>query len=292
MLLLRRLPFALLLIAANLVFARSAMSQNTPEQALPGQALAGQALTVDAVLARVRANVAAYTASIPNVICEESVDSRRTGGGKVKDEMKIESSFSIVRSGDGKNLRETRVKNLVNGSKPKNQKVSPPYAFSGGIANVIEIVDDKCSSFAFARDGHPAGDAPIVIVATPRAASQDLSAACARELKQSFRAKLVIDPQSFQVHHLECSMQDISFGLASHVPFVPLPSTHNDLAFAVDFAPTSLGGKTFWLSQTVTSTVTDKNKPITLEYEAHYTNYHRFAATTTVLPDVTEVSNP
>lgn len=274
------LHFALLLIAGNLCMTTSAWAQNAP----------AQPLTVDAVLARVRANVTAYTASIPNFICDESVDSRRTGGSKVKDEMKIQSSFSLVRSSDGKDLRETRVKNLVNGSKPKNQKVSLPYSFTGGFANVIEFVNDKCASFAFAQNALPNGNGPILIAAEPKPASPDLPAYCAREGKQSAQTKAVIDPKSFQILHLESSAQDISFGLASHVPFVPVPSTHNVFAWAVDYAPVTLGGKTFWLPQTVTSTVTDKNKPITLEYEAHYTNYHRFAATTTILPDVKEVS--
>lgn len=281
MLTLRRLSFALLLLAANLAITCPAQPPNTP----------AQPLTIEAVLARVRANVAAYSTSLPNFICDESIDSRRTGGGKLKDEMKIESSFSIVRQADGISFREIRVKNLVNGSKPRNQKISPPYFFSGGIGNLIQLVDDKCAHFAFAPVAHPAGDAPVVITDTHGPASPDMPVYCARLRKHNYRAQIVIDPRTFQVLHIESSEQDVSFGLASHLPFVPVPSAQNTLTVSVDYASIALGGKTFRLPQTVTSTVTDRKKPLTLEYAAHYSNYHRFATTSTILPAVKEASN-
>lgn len=276
-----KLPSALLLIIAILAIALRVNALDTPSQAL----------SVNDVLARVRANLALYDASIPNLICDESVDSKRTFGGKVKDEMKIESSFSMVRSSDGKSFRETRVKQLVNGIKPKNQKVAPPYFFSGGIVNVLSLVSDTCNNFAFAQDAQTADNSNIVIAVTPRPASPEVPAHCKATWRHSWRAKLVIDPKLFQVLHLEYSVQDVSFGLASHLPFVPFPSTHNTMSFTADYAPMTLGGKTFWLPQTITSTVTDKVRPITLEYLAHYTHYHVFTSTSTILPDVKEVSN-
>ena len=73
------------------------------------------ALTVEDVLTRVRANVTEYKTSIPSFISDESVLSQRFDGEKLKDEMKVESSFEMVRGGSGSDLRETRIKNLVNG---------------------------------------------------------------------------------------------------------------------------------------------------------------------------------
>lgn len=278
----QNLILALLFLVAGNPFARPAGSQT----------LTSQPLTVDGVLARVRANAEAYRASIPNFICDESVDSFRTSGGKVKDEMKVQSSFSLVRSSNGKDPKETRVQNLVNGKKPKSQKFAPPYFFVGGYANVIGFVNDKCSSFVFAPDALPDGKGPIVLLTEPKPDSPDLPAYCSRERKLQARTKAVIDPKSFQVVHLEQTLQDVSFGLASHLPFVPAPSTHNVFFWSVDFAPISLGDKSFWLPQTVTSSVKDKNKPLTLEYVAHYSHYHRFAATITILPGAQEVSQP
>ena len=80
------------------------------------------------------------------------------------------------------------------------------------------------------------------------------------------------------------TMQDIATGIRGHVPFVPVPSSHNVLALSVDYTPIELGGKTFWLTKTVNADLKDKNKPIHLHFEAHYTNYHRFTTTSTILP--------
>jgi hypothetical protein len=63
-----------------------------------------------------------------------------------------------------------------------------------------------------------------------------------------------------------------------------MPSSHNVFTLSVDYTPVELGGKTFWLTKTVTVDLKDKNKPIRLHYEAHYTNYHRFTGTAAILP--------
>src|ERR1039458_10374023 len=109
------------------------------------------ALTVDDVLTRVRANVTEYKTSIPSFISDESVLSQRFDGENLKDEMKIESSFEMVRHGSGSDLRETRIKNLVNGRAPKNQKVTPPFSFNGGFTNVIAFTENKCADYHFAE---------------------------------------------------------------------------------------------------------------------------------------------
>jgi hypothetical protein len=234
---------------------------------------------VDDVLTRVRANVAEYQTSIPSFISDESVRSQRFDGEKLKDEMKIESSFEMVRSASGSDLRETRIKNLVNGSVPKSQKVSPPFVFNGGYANVIAFTIDKCVDYRFAEA--PGASSPIVIEIIRKQSSSDRPAKC---LSQSYDRKAFIDPKTFQVFRIEESVQDLGTGIGGHLFFVPMPSSHNVLSFSVDYMPVELGGKTFWLTKTVTADWKDKSKPIHLHYEAHYANYHRFASTAKILP--------
>ena len=235
-------------------------------------------LTVDIVLARVREHVAEYRTLIPSFITDESVLSQRFDGEKLKDEMKVESSFEVVRQGPGDNLRETRIKNLVNGRAPKNQKVTPPFTFHGGFADVIRFTEDKCANYRFAEA--PSDGNPIVVLGSSKPSSSDRPAACTAQI---YDFKAFIDPKTFHVLRLERTIQDLATGIIGHVPFVPMPSSHNLLIFSVDYMPVELGGKTFWLTRTVTADLKDKNKPIRLHYEAHYTNYHRFAATTTIL---------
>jgi hypothetical protein len=238
------------------------------------------ALTMDDVLTRVRAHVAEFRTSIPSFISDESVLSQRFDGDKLKDQMKVESSFEMVRDSSGSGLRETRIKNLVNGRAPKNQKVTPPFTFRGGFADVISFTENKCADYRFAEA--PSDGKPIVVLGSSKPSSSDRPAACTTQ--QALDLKAFIDPETFQVLRLEKTVQDIATGLVGHVPFVPMPSSHNVLTLSVEYTPIELGGKTFWLTKTVTADMKDKNKPIRLHYEAHYTNYHRFTATSTILP--------
>jgi hypothetical protein len=238
------------------------------------------ALTMDDVLTRVREHVAEFRTSIPSFISDESVLSQRFDGDKLKDQMKVESSFEMVRDSSSSGLRETRIKNLVNGLAPKNQKVTPPFTFRGGFADVIRFTEDKCADYRFAEA--PSDGNPIIVLASSKPSSSDHPAACTDQI---YASKAFIDPKTFHVLRLERTIQDLATGIKGHVPFVPVPSSHNVLTFSVDYTPIELGGKTFWLTKTVIVDLKDKNKPLRLHYEAHYTNYHRFAATAAVLTD-------
>jgi hypothetical protein len=237
------------------------------------------ALTVDDVLTRVRANVSAYRTSIPSFISDESVLSQRFDGEKLKDEMKVESSFEMVRGGSGSDLRETRIKNLVNGRAPKNQNVTPPFSFNGGFADVIDFTENKCADYHFAEA--PSIGNPIVVLVSGKLPSGNRLSTCSSQI---YDLKAFIDPQTFQVLRLEETVQDTKMVIEGHLPSVHMPSSNNVTSFSVDYTPVELGGKTFWLTKTVTADLKDKNKPIRLHYQAHYTNYHRFTSTVKILP--------
>ena len=85
---------------------------------------------------------------------------------------------------------------------------------------------------------------------------------------------MTIDPETYQVVRLEVTTEDLNS-----------PSSRNNImTTSIDYASVALGGKTFWLTKTVTNDFKDKTKPVHMHYEAHYTNYHRFAASSTILP--------
>ncbi len=241
-------------------------------------------LSLDAVLAKVRANVTAYRTQVPDFSCDELVNSRRLSGGKVKDEMKIESSFRMTRQGQDGALRETRIKNLVDGNIPKDQKVNPPFSFYGGFADVLGFTDNKCADFRFADQ--PVNGNVIVILATPKPGITGQPSCHAK----GWQRKAFIDPVSFQVLRLEDSQEDIAVGFASSLPFMPVPSGHNNFRLTVDYAPVNIGGGTFWLPRTVTASIADKKRPVSLEYEAHYANYRKFAVTSTIVPTSVDAS--
>jgi uncharacterized protein (TIGR03435 family) len=232
-------------------------------------------LTVDAVLARVRENITEYKTAVPSFIADESVLSQRFVNGKLKGEMKIESSFELKRMDTNGDTRETRTVKLVDGRALKeNQGATPPYRLTGGVSNVIRFFEDKCSDFRFAEE--PGEETSIVIERSRKLVSDDCPLS-----PQIRTGKAFLDPVSFQVIRLDQTSEDMKWmgrPLSNH----SFPSDHNVFTALVDYAPVELGGKTYWLTKSVTSDESDKpgiKKPVHLHYEAHYSNYHRYAST-------------
>ena len=237
--------------------------------------------TVDVVLARIRENVAEFQKSIPGFTSDELVISQRFDGPKLKDQMKTNSSFEMEPIGTDGRLRETRHIKLVDGKVPKDpQKVSLPYTFSGGYADVIHYSQSRFDDFHI--QSAPGAGAPLVLVSSPRPISSGQPNGCTALIHS---IKATIDPVTFQVLRLETVTQDIAVDLGFRGHFIDVPSSRNNIVtISIDYAPIDLGGKTFWLTQTVTNDFKDKSKPVHMHYEAHYTNYHRYASTSTILP--------
>jgi hypothetical protein len=55
---------------------------------------------------------------------------------------------------------------------------------------------------------------------------------------------------------------------------------------SVDFAPVTLGGKSFWLPTTISAFTSETPKTNSVRFTAHYSGYHRFAVTTTIVPTI------
>jgi hypothetical protein len=53
---------------------------------------------------------------------------------------------------------------------------------------------------------------------------------------------------------------------------------------AVDYAPFTLNGKTFWLPFTITAFTTETTKTDGVRFTAHYSDYHRFTASAAIVP--------
>ena len=81
-------------------------------------------LTADAVLARVRENVADFKKSIPGFVSDESVLSQRFDGDKLNDEMNVDSSFEMKRINDKGETHNPGTSSLVNGKAPKDPEKS------------------------------------------------------------------------------------------------------------------------------------------------------------------------
>jgi hypothetical protein len=234
-------------------------------------------LPVDTILARLRANITDYRTSVPNFSCDEFVDSVRLDDGKIQDETKVQSSFRITRTTGG-NLQETRIKNTVDGKPTKSQKVSLPFTFNGGFADMLQFLGSDCFEYRLG-DPIPTDTSQVVLLFSMKPTFVG-SPRCG--LNKSERGTVVIDPDSFHVVQFTYQVEDIDLGWLAKIPFVAGPSKHNILIVTVGFAPVSLGDKVFWLPRQVASSLTAKTKPIGFRYQANYSNYHRFTSSVTI----------
>jgi|ERR1017187_1094807 hypothetical protein len=252
-------------------------------------------LTVDAVLSRVQEHLVEYKTSVPSFVSDESRLSQRFVNEKLKDEVKIESSFEVKRRGAGEDMRETRTAKLVNGKVAKSQKISMPYFVNGGVGlqtslqtNLQTNLANRCFDFHFADV--PSTGNIIVIQSSPKPASSDHPSDCPSP-SSNYSIKANIDPQTFQVSRIETTFDTkVNLGKVGHPALVPShrSDNNNTMIIDVDYAPVELGTKkTYWLTKTVTSEWKDnddRKNPVHLHYEAHYSNYHKFTSTVTILP--------
>jgi uncharacterized protein (TIGR03435 family) len=237
-------------------------------------------LTVDAVLARVREHIAEYKTTVPNFISDESVLSQRSINGKLKDQTKLESSFEVQHKDGSGNLGETRTVRLVDGRPlKKNRGFVLPYRYTGAVSDAFWFFEDKCTAFRFAEE--PGEGNPIVIETSRKPVSGDCPL-----ISQTTVVKAFIDPENFQVTRLVQTVQDMKWTGPPNFAHL-FPSDHNVMTALVDYTPVELGGKTYWLTKTVTDDNSDEpgiKKPVHLHYEAHYSNYHKYASTMKILP--------
>lgn len=240
-------------------------------------AAAQQAASLETVLARLRANVTEYRKSVPNFSADESVVSQIEYDGKVRKQDRLDSGFRVSRAPDH-TLHEIRVAPSLNGRAVTGRKLSLPYRFSGGFADMPALLTSKCGDFRLAQTGAAEPGRIVLLISNKAESNPDCG-------KSPYTEKAVIDASSFQVLRFEHHAENVEIkNWLTHLPFVLALSKHNVVSAAVDYAPVKLGGNTFWLPSRVTSTATDKSKPLTLRYEASYSNFKLFTSSVTITP--------
>jgi hypothetical protein len=180
-------------------------------------------LPVDTILARLRANITDYRTSVPNFSCDEFVDSVRLDDGKIQDETKVQSSFRITRTTGG-NLQETRIKNTVDGKPTKSQKVSLPFTFNGGFADMLQFLRSDCFEYRLG-DPIPTDTSQVVLLFSMKPTFVG-SPRCG--LNKSERGTVVIDPDSFHVAQFTYQVEDIGLACENPLRRGPLQTQHLD----------------------------------------------------------------
>jgi hypothetical protein len=230
---------------------------------------------LDQILSRVEANTEQYRASVPSFLCDEHITSQELHDGKLKHETTVDAVFRVTRSTtQGVALKESREVKAIDGRPSSNSKINMPITFSGGFSGALDkfLSANHRQCFDYQPDPaatSPSGTAAFTFSAREAAAKDP---ACS-SVQPGTTGKFVIDSTAMQVTHIERTVpQNVGkdrevLGTAS-----------------VDFAPVTLSGKSFWLPITISASTRETPKTNAFRFTARYSNYHRFAASSTILP--------
>jgi len=232
---------------------------------------AQQTPSVDDEVARLFAYARDYHNRLPSLECDESIDSQQVKNGKIKWEVKVEAVLSEVRDpkiSDG--FRDSYQFKTVNG-KPPGKSFKIPYLVQGAFPNAIGFADESqknCFDYKLSQED---GGATLSLELAAKPPSSN--PAC-KDVFEDYRKIVLIDVASGAVKHVTRTMSPAAARKHHETPFA-----------SIDYAPQSLGDLTLWLPTHLESH-DEKDEG---RMQASFSNYHRFAAKVTILPDIKEV---
>ena len=238
--------------------------------------------TLDQILSRVEANTEQYKSTVPSFFCDEHITSQELHNSKLKHETTAEALFRVIRSTSSKDmLEESREVKTINDKPSSSKKLNMPISFSGVFSGALAkfLSVDRRECFDYQIDPSPAspGTEAFTFIAREATAKQP---ACV-SIQPGTTGKFMVDSTSIQVIHIERA-----------VPH-PVGKDQTVLGTAsVDFAPVTLNGTSFWLPSTVIAFTTETPKTNAFRFTAKYSNYHRFAASSTILPATSDSTQP
>jgi hypothetical protein len=241
--------------------------------------------TLEEILQRLEANLRYYDAKVPSFLCDEHVASQRQSGAGERDRV-TESVFRLKRAANPDHtttLVESRDIKTVDGKPAVSDDVDGPTllegAFEGGLA-VVSLAQSVCMNYTLQKIDPNRPAEPYVIrlatVVTPQNAAQCL-------LQENSKGRVVIDPVSMQVTHLELT--------TPHHVILPgdgdEPRVVGKRVITVDYAPVVFGGQMFWMPSMISLKATGGSGTFhetVWSYRASYRNFHKLQVTVTLRP--------
>jgi hypothetical protein len=263
-----------------------------------------ETLTLDAVLERLEDNLHHYDSQIPSFLCDEHVESQVVPGTANQDTV-TESTFRLKRDLKADHstiLNESRDVKTVNGRPATADELHGPSilsgAFSGGLA-IVSLSQKACMSYKLKpiKTNRPNDLYAVEFATLPSRERPDYCL-----LQEDGKGRVFIDPATMQITRMELTAPNhvISSGNAAGQKST---SVIGPWVISVDYAPIQLGGQTFWMPTTITSTMThDQGVSVTLNsgrnrtssiegvnstvwsFAASYSNYHKLEVTSRIVP--------
>jgi hypothetical protein len=253
-----------------------AHAQSTSSHAAQTQAEAAKS-PVDLLVDQLVENAAHYRAALPSLTAHEEIQSEASRL-ILHTSAKAEAVMRVVRDPLSGELKESRQITVLNGKPvPPDQKVQLPMLMFGGFGSFQEEFfkpsERGCFVFSLMPQRHPSDPLELRIVPGP-----DVVAGCSAVPKPGeLEGKALVDVASHQLLHLERTIDPAFAGPRHIAPFA-----------AVDLAPAKIGEQTFWLPTMVDGRILmGKQKgemgDLKGRFTAHYSDYHRFTATATMV---------
>jgi hypothetical protein len=246
----------------------------SPSPTAPPQPAASES-AADALVDQLVKNYVALYATLPSITAHEKVETHASRGILWQNSTG-EGTMRVLRAASGGGLKETHEMTVYNGkpNPPMENKgpSQPTDSFIGVPEMFFSHSARPCFSFTLAPQPTKDGLLELHIALSPEYASLPKC----RSGLEGLTGIVRVDPATHQVTHLERT----------------IPNQVAPLSFfaSTDYAPAKIGDKTFWLpAATVSSVVVNKVKIHTV---VHYSDYHQYTATSTILPATPEQSIP
>ncbi len=230
-------------------------------------------LSVRQILEKVRANVEASVAALPNIDCEEHLRSVELAGHKVKSSITLDSTMRATRQPNADEFEEEHTYHALNGKAPKKgTRVVLPLSIAGGFGNsfspYLASKYDRCHEFTLLPSGT---EKEILLEVVGRLESYQ-SALCS-EFMLDLKARFWLDAGSAQILRMEA----VSPTAGEQIGFKALTSR-------TEYALVPLGEKSYLLPVHVHADLARNDGSIARQYDAEYSHCRRYGATVEILP--------
>jgi hypothetical protein len=246
----------------------------------------GRRLTLDEVLQRLETNLDHYDSGVPSLFCDEHVRSLYVQRGSREEVTNLNSIFRLMRSANPDHttgLVESREIHDVDGRPAAKQQMDVPTllegAFEGGLA-VVSRSQTACMRYALQPSHRHRADEPYVVRFATALTSQNAGDCL---LQEESKGRVVIDPASMQIVHLELT--------TPHHTIIPDDSDDRPVVgervITVDYAPVLLGNAIFWMPSIITLRATSgvgSFHAMVWSYRAIYGNYHKVGGDSRIVP--------
>jgi hypothetical protein len=232
------------------------------------------ASTLADILHHLQDNLDQYQKFVPSFYCSEHVVSDANYGGE-RQYRATDSSFRVARGPAGRLIESREIKS-INGTPVRGQHLDGPVTlggvFTGGLVPVSES-ERACMHYTLQSNASAQADKFLVIHFNKLPEAENKQGCV---LKEDGAGLVLVDPATMQVTKMELQAPHHTLNTGEHGLW----------KIVIDYAPTALAGKTFWMPTVLNSTLVtdDKKSPTIYSYFAHYYDYHKLEVTSRIVP--------